>query len=74
MSAPVEDAAKPPEVFLLPRHAVVARPLADWHEDMGAKLWWKVPVTEPPYVGTPLDVSWPGDHTHFTPIILPVVP
>ncbi len=32
-----------------------ARPLAEWHEDMGPVLWWRFPVDEPPYVGTPLD-------------------
>lgn len=33
----------------------VPRPLAEWHEDMGDCLWWKFPITEPPYVGSPLD-------------------
>jgi hypothetical protein len=32
-----------------------ARPLAEWHVDMGPVLWWRFPVDEPPYVGTPLD-------------------
>lgn len=30
-----------------------ARPLEEWHEDMGDVLWWKFPVTEAPYVGSP---------------------
>lgn len=34
-----------------------ARPLSEWHEDIGDVLWWRFPVTEPPYVGTPLDVG-----------------
>lgn len=34
-----------------------ARPIEDWAEEDGPVLWWKFPVTEPPYVGTPLDVG-----------------
>ena len=33
------------------------RPLDEWHEDMGDMLWWKFPITEAPYVGTPLDIG-----------------
>lgn len=33
---------------------VEARPLEEWHEDMGDVLWWKFPVTESPYVGSPI--------------------
>ena len=51
--------------------APVARPFAEWHEDHGSVLWWKFPVEEPPYVGSPLDADWPGYHTHWTPIICP---
>ena len=29
----------------------VLRPEKEWHEDMGACLWWHLPVEEPPYVG-----------------------
>lgn len=32
------------------------RKLDRWHEDDGPVLWWKLPITEPPYVGTPLDM------------------
>lgn len=35
--------------------ADAARPIAEYHEDMGTVLWWKFPVVEPPYVGSPLD-------------------
>lgn len=35
----------------------VARPLAEYHEDFGPVLWWRFPVTEPPYVGSPLDTG-----------------
>lgn len=36
------------------------RTLAEWHEDMGPKLWWTFPIEEPPYCGSPLDEDWPG--------------
>ena len=48
------------------------KPLDDWHEDDGDALWWELPVKEPPYVGSPLWNDWPGYHTHWTPIPLPV--
>jgi len=34
-----------------------ARPIDEYHEDMGPVLWWKFPIEEPPYVGTPNDVG-----------------
>lgn len=34
-----------------------AQPLSEYHEDMGAVLWWKFPVNEPPYVGSPNDAG-----------------
>lgn len=33
----------------------IARPLSEWHEDMGDVLWWTFPVEEAPWVGTPND-------------------
>lgn len=50
------------------------RPLDDWREDVGPVLWWRFPVEEPPYVGTPLDDSWPGYHTHWTELSVPEPP
>ena len=50
------------------------RPLEEWHEDYGDVLWWKFPIEEPPYVGSPLDEKWPAYHTHWTPIVLPQPP
>lgn len=35
------------------------RPFCDWHEDHGDVLWWRIPISEPPHVGTPLDTAWP---------------
>ena len=54
--------------------AAPARPLQDWHEEIGPALWWAFPVQEPPYSGTPLDDDWPGYHTHFTEIVVPEDP
>jgi len=57
------------------------RPLDQWHEDMGDQLWWCFVdrgdgprPEEAPYSGSPLDSDWPGYHTHFSPLVLPVVP
>lgn len=52
------------------RGFMTPRPYAQWHEDLGPCLWWHFSesgkVTEPPYVGTPLDTSWPRYHNYFT--------
>ena len=32
-----------------------ANKLEDWNEEIGSVLWWKFPIEEPPYIGTPLD-------------------
>lgn len=53
---------------------IVALPETIWHEDHGPALWWRFPIDEPPYAGTPLDGDWPGYHTHWTPIHCPVPP
>lgn len=51
-----------------------AMPLDEWHDDDGPVLWWKFPIAEPPYAGTPNDSDWPGYHTHWTRIDLPEGP
>ena len=51
-----------------------ARPLDEWDEWNGNVLWWKFPIDEPPYVGTPLDTDWPKYHTHWTPLGVPDMP
>ena len=50
-----------------PAPVPVAIPGEKYHEDMGPVTWWRLPVDEPPWVGTPNDSDWPGYHTHFTP-------
>ena len=37
------------DYLLTPRH------IDEWHEDMGDVRWWSYPITEAPYVGSPLD-------------------
>lgn len=51
-----------------------ARPLEDWHEEMGPVLWWRFPVDEAPWCGTPNCDDWPHYHTHFTPLVVPEAP
>ena len=47
-------------------------PVAEWNEDDGDVLWWRLPVEEPPYVGSPLCDDWvPGYYTHFTRLQVP---
>jgi hypothetical protein len=48
------------------RQFTIARPISEYHEDMGCSLWWIFPLCEPPYCGTPNDCDWPDYHTHFT--------
>jgi hypothetical protein len=50
------------------------RTLDEWHDDDGDALWWFFPIVEPPYVGSPLDTDWPGYHTHWTRIPVPLAP
>jgi hypothetical protein len=50
------------------------RPRREWHEDFGPVLWWRLPVEEPPYAGTPLDDGFPEYATHWTRIVLPRAP
>ncbi|MGL4571746.1 MAG: hypothetical protein ACRCVJ_11855 [Clostridium sp.] len=47
-------------------------PIEEWHEDMGDCLFWKYPVEEPPYCGTPLDIGFIEEYyTHFTRLLIP---
>lgn len=56
------------------RSSSKARPLDEWTEERGCVLWWRFPVDEPPYVGSPLDEDWPGYHTHWTEVQTPPDP
>lgn len=54
-----------------PSVPLIARPLAEWHEDDRVVMWWAWCghewAGEPAWCGTPLDSDWPGYHTHWTP-------
>lgn len=50
----------------------IAQHINNWKEDDGNVLWWKFPVNEPPYVGTPLDDDFPDYVTHWTPLVVPM--
>lgn len=53
------------------------RSLAEWHEDDGEALWWRFPIVEAPYIGSPLADDWPeedGYYTHWTSIPIPCSP
>ncbi|MEK3674624.1 hypothetical protein [Paenibacillus sp. FSL R10-2771] len=63
---PAQPSASTPEI--------TARPIDDWHEDYGDVIWWTFPIQESPYCGSPLDMDWPGYHTHWTPIMIPAAP
>ena len=64
--------AQPPQPAAA--RATIARPISEWHEEIGDCLWWRFPIDEPPYVGSQLDDDWPGYHTHFTRIECPSEP
>ena len=32
----------------------IARPLSEWREEDGDVLWWRFPIEEAPYVGSPV--------------------
>lgn len=45
----------------------VPKPVEAWAEEDGLVLWWRLPVSEPPWVGTPLCEDWAPDYyTHWT--------
>lgn len=58
------------------------RPLDEYDDDMGPVIWWRLPIVEPPWVGTPNDtewkMGWPSSiddsipyYTHFTLLLTP---
>lgn len=47
------------------------RPLDEYHEDYGPVLWWRLPVIEPPHVGSMLDDDFPDDVTHWSRLPIP---
>lgn len=64
-----EDA--PAVLVAVPKYA---RHIDEWHEDMGVVLWWRDPVEEPPYVGTPRDGDFDETYQWWSPIDIPEIP
>lgn len=56
------------------RAATALHPKDEWHEDFGNALWWFVPISEPPYAGTPLDDDFPEYVTHWSRVVYPDEP
>lgn len=54
--------------------AIEPIPAEEWNEDDGDVIWWRLPVEEPPYIGSPLcdDFTF-GYYTHFTRLIMPLI-
>jgi hypothetical protein len=45
------------------------RSASEWRDDDGDVLWWRMPIQEAPYVGSPLECGWFEDfYTHWTPL------
>ena len=54
------------EIDLKVIECIQYKELDEWSEDDGSCLWWKLPVEEEPYVGSPLHCDFPDYVTHFT--------
>lgn len=49
-------------------------PAEEWNEDDGDVVWWRLPVEEPPYIGSPLCDDFTFDYyTHFTRLGMPLI-
>lgn len=48
-----------PAIAVSPLRASIpsARPLAEWAEEDGDVLWWRFPIEEPPFFGSPLSLG-----------------
>lgn len=53
------------------------KPIEEWQEDYGDCLFWRLPITEAPYCGSPLDSIWEernygNYYTYFTRLVQPI--
>lgn len=47
-------------------------PAEEWNEDDFFVIWWRLPIEEPPYIGSPMCDDWTENYyTHFTRLIEP---
>ena len=68
-SYPIAEALKKLQEY---EDANELKPIEEWHEDYGDCLFWKLPIDEPPYCGSPLSSDFiEGYYTHFTRLIMP---
>jgi hypothetical protein len=56
-----------------------AKHFSDYHEDFGFVIWWRAPICEPPWVGSPDCSDWPFDFEDegslwWTTLIEPEIP
>ena len=70
----VADGDETKKLYATPQPApapLIARSLAEWHEEDGYVAWWawngREWAGEPAWIGTPNCEDWPGYHTHWTP-------
>ena len=55
------------------RDANKPMPAYEWHDDLGDVIWWRLPIEEPPYIGSPLCEDFTFDYyTHFTRLVMPL--
>ena len=64
-----EDA--PAVLIAVPKYA---RHIDEWHEEDGPVLWWRGPITEPPYVGTPDYEDFDDTYKWWSSIDIPEIP
>ena len=61
----------PAVLIAVPKYA---RHIDEWHEVDGPALWWRDPIEEPPYVGTPDDDNFDDSYLWWSPIDIPEIP
>ena len=61
----------PAVLIAVPKYA---KHIDDYHEDMGPVLWWRDPIVEPPYVGTPDYEDFDDTYKWWSPIDTPEIP
>lgn len=61
----------PAVLIAVPKYALH---IDEWEEDDGPVLWWRAPIEEPPYVGTPDDTDFDETYKWWTPIDIPDMP
>lgn len=71
--AAIDKAMKDIDKSRQPKH------FSDYHEDFGFVIWWRAPICEPPWVGSPNCDNWPFDFEEegslwWTQLVTPDIP